>query len=130
MSSNIASLTPETTLDEAWGMICEHRFRHIPIVSSEGKLVGIISDRDLLLRAALISASDTVFQEQAGNTIADIMKTQILTATPSTEIHQIARVMFEKKVGAMPILNEHGNLVGMITRSDILRALIRQELSE
>jgi CBS domain-containing protein len=55
------------------------------------------------------------------------MHAPVLTATPSTAVNQVARIMFEERVGAMPIADEAGNLVGMITRNDILRTLVSKD---
>jgi acetoin utilization protein AcuB len=115
MTGNLVTLSPQASLVDAWDLICKKRFRHIPVVSGEGKLVGIISDRDLLLRAALAEASG----EQRSSTVSDIMKTKILTASPFADIRHIARVLFEHRVGAMPIVDEQERLSGLITRVTI-----------
>jgi acetoin utilization protein AcuB len=126
MSGNLATLPPKASLADAWELVSKKGFRHIPIVSSEGRLVGIVSDRDLLLKAALVSASDQ--QSDSGFTVDVIMKTKILTASPYADIRHIARVLFEHHVGAMPIVDEQEKLAGMITRSDILRELIEHHI--
>ncbi len=126
MTASVISLTPETSLADAWNLICDRRFRHIPILSHEKKLVGIISDRDLLRDAAgfynINSRPVDRVQEQV--TIQSLIKRKVLTASPDTEIREIARVMFEERIGSMPIVDEQGTLVGIITRSDILRTLV------
>lgn len=128
MTGPVVTLTPDADLVDAWKLICEKRFRHVPVLSPEGALVGIVSDRDILLRAALISATQTTQTGHPGGTIREIMRTPVLTAAPGTEIRQIARVFFRQRIGAMPVVDERGRLVGMITRSDILRALIDHDL--
>jgi acetoin utilization protein AcuB len=128
MTGPVVSLSPDADLVDAWKMICEKRFRHVPVVSQSGALVGIVSDRDVLLRAALIAAAETAHKAHPGGTIKEIMQTRVLTATPATEIRQIARVFFQERIGAMPVVDERGRLVGMITRSDVLRALIDRDV--
>lgn len=121
MSSPVITLAEETTLEEAWKLICEHRFRHVPIISRKKKLIAIISDRDLLQAGiGQIPAN----QPPTSRTVRDVMKTHVLAAHPDTEIREIARVLFEEHIGAMPIVDQQENLVGIITRSDILRALV------
>jgi CBS-domain-containing membrane protein len=53
------------------------------------------------------------------------MTTRVLTASPNTEIRQIAQVLFDEHIGTMPIIDEREHLIGLITRSDILQALIK-----
>ena len=127
MRSPVKTLTPETTFEEARAFFRQNRFRHVPIVNAEGKLVGLISDRDVLREAANINTGPEAWVKdlvQVTRTIADFMTKRVLTATPSAEIRQIAKAMFEERIGSMPIVNEEEKLVGIITRSDILRTLV------
>lgn len=126
MTASVVSLTPETSLSDAWRLICNRRFRHIPILSHEKRLIGIISDRDLL-RVAIGFYNITPHSTDAVQgqmTIQSLIKRKVLTASPDTEIREIARVMFEERIGSMPIVDGQGILAGIITRSDILRTLI------
>ena len=126
MSSPVTTLTPETSILEAWRLFRAKRYRHIPVVDSEGRLVGIVADRDLL-RYAAVNGRIPPFDEhsvEAQTAIATLMKPRVLTATPDTEIRQIARVLIEQHIGAMPIMDYQGRLRGIVTRSDILRALV------
>lgn len=126
MASPVVILPPEATVAEAWELIRTKRFRHVPVVSHENKLVGIISDRDLLLEAgticSTISPQDNAGQEQT--TIQGLIRRKVLTASPDTGIREIARILFEERIGSMPIVDDKGMLVGIITRSDILRTII------
>ncbi len=126
MASPVVTLPPEATMAEAWELIRAKRFRHIPILSREKELIGIISDRDLLREAGSICSTvyrqDKTGQEQM--TIQGMIKRKVLTASPDTGIREIARILFEERIGSMPIVDDNGSLVGMITRSDILRTLV------
>jgi len=126
MVSPVVTLPPEATIAEAWELIRTKRFRHIPVVSRNKELVGIISDRDLLLESgnicSTVSQQGETGQEQM--TIQGMIKRKVLTASPDTGIREIARILFEERIGSMPIVDDNGFLVGMITRSDILRTLV------
>ena len=118
MSSPVFFLSPEVALHEAIRTFTERRYRHIPILTPKKGLVGLISDRDLLrYRAAHGGSGD----EQP---VSKIMVREVLIATPDTLIRDIARTMIEERIGSLPILDYEDTLVGIITRSDILRALI------
>jgi acetoin utilization protein AcuB len=126
MSSPVTTLPSSTTLAKAWFMIQSHRFRHIPIVNESGAPVGIVSDRDLLKVAMTLDWN--IFQEDdpaaSNQTVGMHFTSPVLAVLPNTEIHSIAKAMFENHIGAMPIINDQNAVIGIITRSDILRALI------
>ena len=151
MSSPVVTILPDTRLDEAWKIIREQRFRHLPILTPDKKLAGIISDRDLLREAAQSEASgnkqpvntpvqkwyeadahytdagfyqDDIYTFPKKKTVLDICKTRILTATPDTELREIAKILIEEHIGSMPIVDENNHLLGIITRSDVLRTIV------
>ncbi len=115
MSFPVVTLTPDDTLEAAWDLLNKTRFRHIPILNKEGLLVGILSDRTLL-HALHLRGGDVKIKE--------VMTTKVISATPDTPIHRIVQLLFIERIGAMPITDEAGRLVGLITRSDILRTLL------
>ena len=119
MTQPVFTISPNLSLNNAWQIITEKRFRHLLISSGENKLIGILSDRDLLKEFIALQN-----KERAMINVSEIMRTDILSATPDTEIREIARVLFEERVGCMPILDSNYKLTGIITRSDILRALL------
>ena len=121
MSSPVFSLREDMPLEEAEKVFKSKKFRHIPIVSAAGQLVGIVSDRDFIGRV-LVGPSP---QKNANaSLIRERMVTNILTARPQTEIRAIAEVMIAHHIGCLPIVEESGALVGILTRSDILRAIV------
>ena len=116
MSAPVMTLHPRATLAEARALFRERRFRHVPILSPENRLVGIISDRDLLRHA----------EAESDGPITPMISERVFAAAPGTEIREIARSMFEHHIGAMPVIDPEGHLEGIITRSDILRTLIHR----
>ncbi|MBT5829162.1 MAG: CBS domain-containing protein [Candidatus Latescibacteria bacterium] len=122
MSASVVSIDPDTSLNDVRKLVRSRRFRHVPVVTSEGFILGVVSDRDLF---ALPNDGDDTSETIELRLVADIMSKSVLTATPDTNIREIARVLFEERIGCMPIVDEEGLVVGIITRSDILRALIK-----
>lgn len=114
MTSEIVSVSPEDPTRKAWRIFRERRFRHLPVVSSEGKLVGIVSDRDFLLN------------DPSEDKVSRLMISDVLCAHPDTEIRLIADVMFKERIGALPIVDENEQVVGMLTRTDILRTVVNE----
>jgi len=119
MSAPAATLSPEALLTDAWALMSKKGFRHIPIVSGPGHLVGIVSDRDLLRFPSELDG-----RTAAPRKVGQIMKTEVLTATPTTDIAEIARVMLDERISALPILDGTHHPVGIVTVSDILRVLV------
>ena len=127
MTSPVITLPPTAPLTSAWDLIHNKRFRHIPILSEQGKLIGILSDRDCFRETiSRLTASPHPMSRTSGITLQEIMITNILTASPETEIRAIARILFEERIGAMPIVNDAEEIVGILTRSDILRTVVIQ----
>lgn len=126
MSSPVISLSINTSIVEAWQIFRERRFRYIPVLSTTGKLIGILSDRALLRYAATTGNIPPypLDSPQAKITIEPLVKLNVVTATPDTRIREIARLLIEKHMGVMPIMDRYDNLVGIITRSDILKTVV------
>jgi acetoin utilization protein AcuB len=119
MSSNVVTLSSSDRLKEARHIFENRRFRHVPIVSNTGKLVGILSDRDLLKNLNQQGIEKPL-------SIEDVMVKSVLTARPETEIRMIAKIMFDERIGALPIVDSDEKLVGILTRSDILRTIVNR----
>ena len=126
LKSPAVSLLTNSSLAEAWELFKSRRFRHIPVLSLTGKLIGILSDRDLLQNLDRIHQNENAEGFSSNFQVGDVMTTPVLTAHPDTEIREIARVLFDERIGAMPIMDDEGALVGIVTRSDILRTVRNQ----
>ena len=127
MASPVVWIDLTTSIAEAWKLFHRRRFRHVPVVTNDQRIAGILSDRDLWREAAGIHQHPEASSIPLTNlTVQDIMTDRVLTAHPDTEIRTIARVMFEERIGGMPIVNELGTPVGMLTRSDILRTVMNR----
>ncbi len=121
MSSPVKTITAGMKIAEAWNYFKESNVCHMPVLSAEGKIIGIVSDRDLLSHLII---SDEHVVNRTDEIIGNIMNREVITAGRSTDIRRIARVMFEEHIGCMPILDDYRHLEGIITRSDILHAII------
>jgi|GEM_PF-1054035 len=118
MTSPVESLFTDSSLYEARKFILEKRFRHIPIVNTEGKLAGILSDRDVW---KMISQDETSLTKS----LSSFMIKRLLTGTIQTEIRDAAKVMLEERIGSLPIIGDDQSLIGILTRTDLIRAIVR-----
>jgi acetoin utilization protein AcuB len=107
------TIGPEAACDEARRLMDEHRIRHLPVVAG-GRLVGIVSDRDL--RSAASRSPGTV----AGR----IMSSDPVTVTSETRIEHAAQLMLDARFGSLPVVDASA-LVGIVTYTDLLRAFVR-----
>lgn len=122
MMGSPVTLGPEDTLDLANDVISLGRIRHIPVVE-DGRVVGLLSQRDLIGAAA-----NQIFGLKQRSTsallktilIKDVMKKRVITVEPHTKIQAVAQLMADKKIGCVPVVSE-GALVGLVTTTDILR---------
>ncbi|MFV2057052.1 MAG: HPP family protein [Thiohalomonadales bacterium] len=130
MSSPALTLRPQSTIDETITIFRDRQFRHLPIVSTEGILLGIVSERDLLRHLAKITEN---YQPQTPlnteDNVEKLMQSPVLTASPDTDIRYIARLFVERRVGALPIVRD-GSLKGIVTRKDVLTAVMRHFVLE
>lgn len=123
MSKPVTTLYPEDSLKEAWKLFDQKRFRHVPIISREHKILGLLSDRTLLHET--VEFVKHVPEGEDDRCVKEVMITNILCAQPNTDISHIAKIFIDEKVGAMPIVNAQGMIEGILTRSDILRTIVK-----
>lgn len=122
MTAPVVTLPSDATIVDAWVLMTRRSFRHLPISSVHGTLVGMVSDRDLIRHAPdLVIAG--IQSTAARRRLAEIMSPRVLSATPATDIREIARVMMDERVGALPILDIDRRPVGIISKQDLLRSL-------
>ncbi len=113
MSAPVFAIHAEVSALKAKRLFGEHKYRHIPVVSDSNRVIGILSDRDF------------IGVEPAGDEpVRNRMVTNVLTAHPETEIQAIAEVIVSHHIGCLPIVDESGILIGLLTRTDILRAIV------
>ena len=107
---------------QAWLILRDHGIHEAPVLADNGQLVGIVSERDLL--TAINIDGGRVVESIARRQVRDVMSTPVVAAEPVTDIRRIATVMLEHRVDGVPITSERGGLVGFVSRSDILRAVV------
>ncbi len=127
MTPNPVSLKTTDSLARAIDLMKERKIRRIPILSDAGKLVGIVSDRDLKdvspSRATTLDIWELHYVLDKLK-LGDIMTKKPWTVTPDMPIEKAAFLMLEKRVEGLPVLDAKGALVGILTEGDIFRALV------
>jgi CBS domain-containing protein len=122
MTKAPVTLTSDDILDLADDVMNLGRIRHMPVVDG-GKLVGILSQRDLLRSALMAIIGFEPGQQKSimrAIRVGEVMHSPVTTIEPKATVKEAARLMAEKKIGCLPVL-EGDNLVGLVTETDILR---------
>jgi len=126
MTPKPITLAPTDSIASAIAVMKEKKIRRIPIVSA-GKLVGIVSDRDLKdvspSRATTLDIWELHYVLDKMK-LADIMTRKVWTVPPEMPIEKAALKMMEKKVEGLPVVDEKGALLGIVTEGDVFRALV------
>lgn len=117
------TVTPEAPLGVALGLMGEHEIRHVPVVDQGGRLVGMITDRDL--RKASLARFHALRDADEDLRVQDVMTSTVVTTDPEMPLPRAAALMYERRIGSLPVV-EDGRLVGMLTERDLLRALMTE----
>ncbi len=125
MAQNPLTLDRNETLDLAESIMNLGRIRHMPVVD-DGRVIGILSQRDLF-RSALLTAlgfgRKTTTALIKTIKIKEVMTEDVITIAPETTIKDAARIMIDKKIGCLPVV-ENEKLIGLLTETDILRYVV------
>jgi CBS domain-containing protein len=142
MTTDVLTVRPETTVKELASLFIDRQVSGAPVVDKDGKLVGIITEADLIEQnknlhiPTVITLFEAVIylenprhmedeiKEMMASTVADLAKKDVVTATEETDIHEVASLMSEKHVHLIPVVRGE-TVVGIIGKADMVRALMR-----
>ncbi len=137
MTTSVMTVTPETDVIEIAKMMLEQRISAVPVLNAKGKLVGIVSEGDLINRTEsetqhrsswwlrMASGEDDVSREYLrshGRHAEDVMTTDVVTVKPDTPLAQIAALLEKRHIKRVPVV-EGGKLLGIVSRANLLRGL-------
>jgi CBS domain-containing membrane protein len=127
MSTDLVTLTEDETLAHAQRCMARGRIRHLPVVRN-GRLTGLVTHRDLL------AASFSIFAEVEHNEqrrifdtvrVVEAMHRDVVTVSPEIGVAQAAAILLENKYGCLPVVDEDGVLLGIVTEADFLSLTVR-----
>lgn len=116
MSRGVLKIAPWATADFAWNVMHVKNIHHLVVVDAN-EVTGVISERDLGGRRGP--------SVRAGKTVADLMTTRLITATPTTTLKRAAALMRGHAVGCLVVLDDRGKVTGIVTVADLLEAIGR-----
>lgn len=138
MSPNPVTVTPETPLEVVAALMAERRFSGLPVVEADGRLAGLVTDGDLMRRlsakedkpasffAALLGANAgqaLAYARAHGRRVRDVMSTNLATVGPDATVEEVAHILETKRIRRVPVVSD-GRLVGLVSRADLLRAVM------
>ncbi len=142
MTPNPIAVKPQTPLKEAIKILAEKKIGGLPVVDEGGKLVGVVSETDLMWQEAgvdpppyfMILDSVIYLQNPAryekevhkalGQTVGEVMSDKPVSIKPHQSLREAAHLMNEKKIGRLPVIDDkEGKLIGILTRGDIIRTM-------
>ena len=138
MTREVATVAPATPVKEIARVLAQRRVSALPVVDLEGRVVGVVSEADLLLkegRGALAdpprrfeAASRRAQRAKAGATVAaELMTAPALTIAPEASVADAARLMRERGVKRLVVVDDHDRLAGIISRGDVIRVFLRPD---
>jgi len=141
MTENPVTIKPLDNVETVLKLLEENHISGLPVVNEDGKVVGVVSEADLLfkerpLRMPLyltflggiiyLEPLDKFLQQlkkTLGILVQDVMTPDPITITPDAPVPWAANLMLEKRINRLPVVDDKGKLIGIITRNDLLRAL-------
>jgi CBS domain-containing protein len=131
MSRDVVMIGPGESCLDAVVRMQRARVRHLPVVNREGRLVGIVTDRDLrhhlfLPRAFQALGTTPVDALLDGVRVAEIMATDVLTNEAGASLADAANTMRTHRIGSLPVV-DNGRVVGIVTEVDVLRQIVRAD---
>ena len=138
MISPVITIRKSATVREVARILLEKRISAVPVVDNIGKLVGMMTESDLMRRAEagterpyswwvhFLAGDATVaadYVKSHAARVEDVMTSDVVTATPETPLHEIASLFEEHRIKRVPIVNEVGNLVGIVSRANLIQVV-------
>ncbi|MGH7987519.1 MAG: DUF190 domain-containing protein [Candidatus Binataceae bacterium] len=143
MRREVATVHPDSPITAVVELLLDKDFTAVPVVDGEGKVVGMVSDNDLLTRGGMnvtlsfkrAADMDYVRElheslENPGHKVSEVMTREVVTTTPETILGRAARLMVEKHLKRLPVVDGEGKLIGILGRLDILNTIAAVHLPE
>jgi acetoin utilization protein AcuB len=126
MSGHPITITEDFHIDEALKVMRDNKVRRLPVVDKDGRLVGIVSEMDLLYASPSPATSLSVYEIHylmARITVQDVMTKEVISIEENTPLEEAARIMVDNKIGGLPVVRD-GKPVGIITETDLFKIFL------
>jgi CBS domain-containing protein len=135
MTTRVIWVKKDATFREMAAALRKHRVSAFPVVDDDGKVIGVVSEADMLTKEALDDEPGVIsgilhHRDQAkarGITAGDLMTTAVVAVRPEDTVEHAAKLMYDRRVKRLPVTDENGHLVGIISRADVLSVFDRTD---
>ena len=139
MTTRVVSVTRDASFRTMVAALRDHRVSAFPVLDDDGKVIGVVSEADMLAKEALDSEPEGMpgmiagmlrrkeHEKARGTTAGDIMTSPPITVSPDDTLERAARLMYTRKVKRLPVIDANGHLVGIVGRSDLLSVFDRPD---
>jgi acetoin utilization protein AcuB len=126
MSTKPVTITADVPITEALRVMRQNQVRRLPVLDPENRLIGIVSEKDLLYASPSPATSLSIYEMHyllSNLKVQELMTTDVITVTPDIPLEEAARIMADNKIGGLPVI-EGDKLVGIITETDIFKLFL------
>jgi CBS-domain-containing membrane protein len=137
MTRDVVTLSPDDSWLCAVRFIVDHRVHALPVVDGDRRVVGMVAESDLMPKEERLDAKHSTLlpplqlprdrRRAHALTVREVMSSRPVTITPDTPLGEAGRVMHRKHVGRLPVVDDDGRLIGIVTRSDLLATFLRDD---
>lgn len=146
MSSPAICLSPDETVEQAVGLLVEHGISGAPVVDSDGRLIGLLDDDDLIISEARLHGPTTIeilgayiplpgdlrrfndeVRQALGRTVREVMDDRPPSIAEGATVEDAATLLHDREVSRLPVVNTAGAVIGVVSSTDLLKALRRQD---
>ena len=127
MTREVVSVRPDTTFKDCAEMVRIHRVGAFPVVDGEGRLLGILTESDLLRKEELKNGGED--PRATARTAAEAMTRAVVSVTADQAVAEAARLMHQSSVRHLPVTDKSGRLIGIVARADLLKVFLRSDES-
>lgn len=125
MSTDVVACSHQDEVDNVWRLMQTESFAGLPVLD-KGRLVGIVTQKDLLEKGAIAPTFEsTKGRFRASTKISSIMKTQVISVEPHIKVIKVAKIMVSKDIGRIPVVDKNNRLIGIVDREDVARLIVK-----
>lgn len=126
MTKRPITTTPDIPIEDALKLMQDEKIRRLPVIDKKGKLVGIVTDKDLLYASPSPVTSLSIHELHyllSKLTVKEVITKEVITVTEDTPLEEAARLMADNKIGGLPVMRDN-KLVGIITETDLFKIFL------
>ncbi len=128
MTQPVITADFDASIQDGWQLLTQHGVSHLVLQNRRGALLGMVTDKDILKATSGVGHIDLADRSPDQVMLGTLINRKLLTVSPDTEVLDLASVMHEQKLSALPVVTDKDQLMGLITRTDVLQAVVSHHL--